>query len=89
MINCNGRHANNFTLKDLFTINASSSRHLVNVNKSPKFSSSISHVKLIHIAHYIGFTIGALPFKYLGVTIFKGRPKFSYFNLFQIKSRQI
>jgi hypothetical protein len=34
---------------------------------------------LINIVNLIGFKVGSSPFNYLGVPIFKGRPKANYF----------
>jgi len=35
---------------------------------------------LNQIENNLGFTIGTLPFQYLGVLIFKGKPKYIYFQ---------
>ncbi|GAU21095.1 hypothetical protein TSUD_10120 [Trifolium subterraneum] len=47
------------------------SGQIVNANKSTIYSGSISHARLLHIAAFLGFNIGSLPFVYLGVPIFK------------------
>jgi hypothetical protein len=56
------------------------SGQVINVNKSTIFSGSISAVRLTQIADFIGFNIGQLPFTYLEVPIFKGKPKSLYFQ---------
>jgi len=43
-------------------------------------AGSISHSRLSHITNSLGFKIGVLPFIYLGVPIFKGKPKSFYFQ---------
>nr|ABD32264.2 RNA-directed DNA polymerase, putative [Medicago truncatula] len=48
---------------------------MVNPNKSTVFAGSISVSKLNQLINIIGFNHGTLPFTYLGVPIFKGKPK--------------
>jgi hypothetical protein len=43
--------------------------------KSTIFYGSISNAKPMNIISLIGFGIGSLPFTYLGVLIFRGKPK--------------
>jgi hypothetical protein len=52
-----------------------SSGQFVNPQKSSIFAGSIPHSRLAIIANSLGFQIGTLPFTYLGVPIFKGKPK--------------
>ena len=66
-------------LKDLFTRYALASGQIVNSRKSTIFSGSIRNARLLQLATLIGFNIGQLPFFYLGVPIFKGKPKPVYF----------
>jgi hypothetical protein len=80
MIYCNGKQSNLIALKKLFTRYALASGQVVNVSKSTIYSGSISNSRLLHIAQFLGFSIGALPFVYLGVPIFKGSPKVAYFQ---------
>jgi hypothetical protein len=42
------------------------------------YFGGITHARLTQIAQFIGFSIGSLPFNYLGVPISKGRPKVAY-----------
>jgi len=53
---------------------------MVNPHKSSIYGGSISNHRLNHIANISGFKIGSFPFTYLGVPIFKGKPKKSYFQ---------
>jgi ribonuclease HI len=75
MIYCKGTQANLIALRDLFTRYALASGQIVNASKSTIYSGSISNARLLHIANSIGFSIGTMPFWYLGVPIFKGKPK--------------
>jgi len=40
----------------------------------------MTHTSLMSISDTLGFTVGTLPFIYLGVPIFKGKPKAAYFQ---------
>jgi len=63
------------TLTDLFQKYAQSSGQFVNPHKSFIYFGSINHRRLVNIATCTGFNIGSLPLTYLGVPIFKGKPK--------------
>ncbi|MCH82427.1 ribonuclease H protein, partial [Trifolium medium] len=78
MIYCIGRQSNLIALKELFIRYALASGQVVSAKKSTIFSGGVSHARLIQIAQFLGFSIGSLPFNYLGVPIFKGRPKVAY-----------
>ncbi|GAU35044.1 hypothetical protein TSUD_30100 [Trifolium subterraneum] len=78
MVYCNGRHSNLVALKNLFNRYALASGQVVSPSKSTIFSGGISHARLLQIAQFIGFNIGSLPFNYLGVPIFKGRPRVAF-----------
>lgn len=52
----------------------------MSLRKSFIFSGGINHNRLLNIVNFLGFSIGALPFTYLGVPIFKGKPKACYFQ---------
>jgi hypothetical protein len=78
MVYCTGRHSNLVALKDLFSRYAMASGQVVNARKSTIYVGGISHARLVQIAQFIGFNIGSLPFIYLGVTIFKGKPKVTF-----------
>lgn len=80
MIFCKGTTSNLNCLKTIFLDYAETSGQLVNPKKSSIFAGSITNHRLNHIANIIGFKIGTLPFTYLGVPIFKGKPKKSYFQ---------
>ncbi|MCI27995.1 RNA-directed DNA polymerase (Reverse transcriptase), partial [Trifolium medium] len=48
---------------------------IINTSKSTIFSGSITQGRLAIIAQLLNFKMGNLPFNYLGVPIFKGKPK--------------
>ncbi|KAK2430924.1 hypothetical protein QL285_029213 [Trifolium repens] len=75
MIYCKGNLAGLKALKDLFTRYASESGQFINHAKSTIYSGSITPRRLDIIVALLNFKIGALPFHYLGVPIFKGKPK--------------
>jgi len=80
MLFCKGTAANMQTLSQFFQRYANASGQIINPQKSTIFSGSISNDRLTHIAENFGFNIGTLPFIYLGVPIFKGKPKSCYFQ---------
>jgi len=75
MIFCKGTISNLNCLKNIFLAYAETSGHMVNPHKSSIYGGSISNHRLNHIANISGFKIGSFPFTYLGVPIFKGKPK--------------
>jgi ribonuclease HI len=78
MVYCNGRHSNLAALKHLFSRYALASGQVVNARKSTIFAGGISNARLQQISQFIGFNIGSFPFTYLGIPIFKGKPKKAY-----------
>jgi hypothetical protein len=62
----------------LFVRYANCSGQVINAAKSTIYSGGISQARLINIVTVFGFKVGS-PFNYLGVPIFKGRPKARYF----------
>ncbi|KAF1871994.1 hypothetical protein Lal_00012213 [Lupinus albus] len=47
----------------------------INIAKSKFYTTNASARKISNISPYMGFSAGNLPFNYLGVPIFKGKPK--------------
>lgn len=80
MIFCKGTSSNINVLKNVFLKYGEASGQFVNPQKSSIYAGSITNHRLNQIAQNLGFTIGTLPFQYLGVPIFKGKPKYIYFN---------
>lgn len=78
MIFCKGKISSVQTLMQLFTSYALASGEVINPSKSTVFYGSISTARINQITELIGFNKGTLPFVYLGVPIFKGKPKRSH-----------
>ncbi|KAK2411057.1 hypothetical protein QL285_046381 [Trifolium repens] len=79
MVFCSGKISSLNALKNLFVRYANCSGQVINAAKSTIYSGGISQTRLDSIVNIFGFKVEALPFNYLGVPIFKGRPKASYF----------
>lgn len=75
MVYCNGRQSTLTALRNVFSRYASCSGQFFNVDKSIVFASFISHAKLHRMTLQVGFRIDILPFWYLGIPIFRGKPK--------------
>ena len=75
MIFCRGNISSVDALKELFLEYASCSGQHTNPSKSTIYAGSISPGRLNYLVNYLGFQAGTLPFNYLGVPIFKGKPK--------------
>lgn len=58
---------------------ANCSGQMCNPAKSIMFAGSMSPSRHVMLANKIGFLVGQLPSTYLGVPIFKGRPKVIHF----------
>ncbi|PNX74366.1 ribonuclease H [Trifolium pratense] len=67
-------------ISDLFLRYAEISSQHVNPQNSFIYAGSVAHFRLVHLADPSGFNIDFLPFTYLGVPIFKGRPKKIHFQ---------
>lgn len=74
MVYCKGKMSSLEGLKDLFTSYANCSGQIISVSKSSIFSGVINHNRLLSIVEFLGFSIATLPFTYLVVPIFKGKP---------------
>jgi hypothetical protein len=75
MVFCKGKIAGLKALKDLFTSYAQQSGQVINTSKSTIYSGSITQGRLNIIVNLLNFNLGSLPFNYLGVPLFKGKPK--------------
>jgi hypothetical protein len=75
MLFCKASNSNIQALSNLFMNYAEVSGQKVNPSKSSFFAGAISNQRIHCIADSLGFSIGSLPFIYLGVPIFKGKPK--------------
>jgi hypothetical protein len=75
MIFCKGNMNGLRELKCLFNSYALESGQVINSSKSTIFSGSITPRRLALMVQLLNFSIGSLPFNYLGVPIFKGKPR--------------
>jgi hypothetical protein len=75
LIFCKGTLSGLRALKNLFQSYASESGQVINNSKSTIFSGSITSGRLDLIVQLLDFNLGSLPFSYLGVPMFKGKPK--------------
>jgi hypothetical protein len=75
MVFCNGKLNNLTNLKELFIRYVMASGQIVNTSKSTFYSGAITHNRQLQIANLLNFNQGSLPFRYLGVPIFKGKTK--------------
>jgi hypothetical protein len=80
MLFCKGTASNIQVISSFFARYAQISGQLINPQKSPLFAGSMTASRLNSIANSLGFSIGTLPFLYLGVPILKGKPKVLYFQ---------
>jgi hypothetical protein len=75
MIFCKGNLNGLKELKSLFNRYALESGQVINNSKSTIISGSITPRRLELMVQLLNFSIGSLPFNYLGVPIFKGKPR--------------
>lgn len=80
MVYCKGKLSSLESLKEIFTRYANCSGQIVNIGKSSIHAGGVSTSRLNHIVQLLGFSLGSLPFTYLGTPIFKGRSKKIYFQ---------
>lgn len=78
MIYCRENLESLQALQNLFTRYANCAGQVISARKSTIFAGGITQGRMQHIIDLLGFEVGTLPFTYLGVPIFKGRPKVSY-----------
>jgi ribonuclease HI len=79
MLFCKGTASNVEIFSQFFARYAQISGQLINPQKSTLYAGAMSQTRVHHIAHSLGFSVGTLPFLYLGVPIFKGKPKVCHF----------
>lgn len=75
MIYCKGKFDSLQALKDIFSRYANSAGQIISTVKSTILVGGITDNRLQNFINLLGFSIGSLPFNYLGVPIFKGKPK--------------
>jgi len=77
---CKAKFSSLEALKDLFTRYAACSGQIMNLRKSFIYAGGITNNRINHIVNLLGFSVGYLPFTYLGAPIFKGKPKCIHFQ---------
>jgi len=75
MIYCKGNISSTQAIIDLFARYELASGQVINNGKSTIFFGSINQARLNQIVSILNFNIGSMPFNYLGVPIFRGKPK--------------
>jgi len=81
MIFCTGTKRNIRQLLNIFHEYLEVSGQVINTIKSHFFTSSMTSTRTQMIANLSGFSVGAVPFTYLGCPIFKGKPKRVHFQM--------
>ncbi|XP_019451698.1 PREDICTED: uncharacterized protein LOC109353792 [Lupinus angustifolius] len=71
---CKGKKAELVELKKLIKDYAEASGQHVN-SKCTFYTASSSPRRIASLVSYLGFSVGSLPVQYLGIPLFKGRPK--------------
>ncbi|XP_019455087.1 PREDICTED: uncharacterized protein LOC109356210 [Lupinus angustifolius] len=75
LIFCKGTKRNLTCLKKLVMDYAMASGQQINVSKSRFYTSITNHIRIASNSTTLGFVQGNLPFIYLGIPLFKGKPK--------------
>ncbi|CAL0324041.1 unnamed protein product [Lupinus luteus] len=75
MIFCKGLKKDIQSLKTLFSDYASASGQTLNLSQCKFYTSSSSHRTIANLISWLGFSAGQLPFTYLGVPLFRGKPR--------------
>lgn len=75
LIFCRGTKRNIDCLMSLFTRYGEASGQLISLDKSIVYHGNVPSRRLTEIINTLGFKLGHLPFIYLGVPLFRGKPK--------------
>ncbi|GAU48100.1 hypothetical protein TSUD_133200 [Trifolium subterraneum] len=87
MVFCKGNANSINEVANLFLRYANCSGQSINPSKSIVYAGSMTAQRHNQIANLLGFSVGFLPFLYLGVPMFKGKPKTSHFQFIVDKIR--
>ena len=77
---CVGSKRNIWCLLRVFHAYSEASGQFVNFEKSILFTGAMTVARRNLLAQISGFSVGILPFQYLGCPIFQGKPKFIHFQ---------
>lgn len=75
MVFYKGSKRNIAALMNLFQEYAIASGQLLSLGKCKYYTGSMAVSRILQLNAFLGFSVGRLPFTYLGVPIFKGKPK--------------
>jgi len=75
LIFCKGTLKNIDNIMQLFKEYGDFSGQSINASKSKFYFGSIHMSRIVAIASITGFSYGSLPFVYLGIPLFRGKPK--------------
>ncbi|XP_019427157.1 PREDICTED: uncharacterized protein LOC109335477 [Lupinus angustifolius] len=75
LIFCRGIKRELAAIKDLFTDYAKISSQCLILGKCKFYSTQANARKISNLTNWLGFGAGQLPFNYLGVPLFRGKPK--------------
>jgi len=81
MIFCTGLKSNIWELMSIFNKYSAISGHIVNNSKSMFFTGAMSVTRINMIANMPSFSVGTVPFLYLGCPIFQGKPKVMHLRM--------
>lgn len=81
MVFCKATKRNLLNLMSLFKAYGEASGHLISAAKCRFFSGGITPRRLVTLSSILGISEGQLPFTYLAVPIFKGRPRRHHLQL--------
>ena len=78
MIFCTGTKSN---IRELLNKYSEVSGQIINNAKSRLYTGAMTATRTQMIAALLGFTVGTVPFIYLGCPIFQGKPKVAHFQM--------
>jgi len=81
MIFCTGTKRNIRVLLNIFQRYSEVSEKIINNAKSRLYSGAMNSTQAQMISDILGFTVGTVPFLYLGCPIFQGKPKVVHFQM--------
>jgi len=81
MIFCTGLKSNVRELIHIFHKYSEVSGQVINNTKSRFYTGAMTGTRANTISNMLGFSVGTVPFQYLGCTIFQGKPKVIHFRM--------
>lgn len=89
MVFCRGTKQNLLNLMNLFREYEETSGQVLSLSKCRFYPGCISSSRIATLSNVLGFTAGSIPFKYLGVPIFRGKLTKSHLQpiAYRVKSK--